>query len=78
MNLEELKLKLTAVFEPPPKGGYTCHFEELPEVFSEGERLEEAKSNLLDKTAHTAFVLSLRRTQRDRQRGSKVFVFAFL
>ena len=48
MNLDELKLKLTAVFEPAPEGGYTCHFEELPEVFSEGESLKEAKSNLLD------------------------------
>src|SRR6059036_238962 len=48
MNLDELKLKLTAVFEPAPEGGFTCHFEELPEVFSEGETLEEAKTNLLD------------------------------
>lgn len=29
---------LTAVFELPPEGGFTCTFEELPEVFSEGER----------------------------------------
>lgn len=48
MSLEEIKLKLTAVFEPAPEGGYTSHFEELPEVFSEGETLEEAKANLLD------------------------------
>jgi antitoxin HicB len=48
MNLDDLKLKLTAVFEPAPEGGYTCHFEELPEVFSEGETLEQAKANLLD------------------------------
>ena len=48
MNLDDLKLKLTAVFEPAPEGGYTCHFEEWPEVFSEGETVEEAKSNLLD------------------------------
>src|SRR5881628_1033307 len=48
MNLGELKLKLTAVFEPAPEGGFTCHFEELPEVFSEGETLDEAKANLLD------------------------------
>ena len=48
MSFEEMKLKLTAVFEPAPEGGYTCHFEELPEVFSEGETLEEAKTNLLD------------------------------
>lgn len=48
MNLHQLKLRLTAVYEPAPEGGYTCHFEELPEVFSEGETLEEAKANLLD------------------------------
>jgi predicted RNase H-like HicB family nuclease len=48
MNLEEMKLKLTAVFEPVPEDGYTCHFEELPEVFSQGETLDEAKTNLLD------------------------------
>jgi predicted RNase H-like HicB family nuclease len=48
MNLDGLKLKLTAVFEPAPEGGFTCHFEELPEVFSEGETLAEAKTNLLD------------------------------
>ncbi len=51
MNLDEFKLKLTAVFEPAREGGYTCHFEELPEVFSEGETLDEAKSNLLDALA---------------------------
>ena len=48
MSAEGMKLKLTAVFEPALEGGYTCHFEELPEVFSEGETLEEAKANLLD------------------------------
>jgi predicted RNase H-like HicB family nuclease len=48
MKFDELKLKLTAVFEPASEGGYVCHFEELPEVFSEGETLEEAKANLLD------------------------------
>jgi predicted RNase H-like HicB family nuclease len=48
MNWNSLELKLTAVFEPAVEGGFTCHFEELPEVFSEGETLEEAKANLLD------------------------------
>jgi predicted RNase H-like HicB family nuclease len=48
MRLDELKLKLTAVFEPAPEGGFTCHFEELPEVFSEGETKDEATANLLD------------------------------
>ncbi len=48
VNLDKLKLKLTAVFEPAPEGGFTCHIEELPEVFSEGETVEEARANLLD------------------------------
>ena len=48
MQLDSLKLTLTAVFEPAPEGGFTCHFEELPEVFSEGETMEEARSNLAD------------------------------
>jgi antitoxin HicB len=51
MSVEGMKLKLTAVFEPAPEGGYTCHFDELPEVFSEGETVEDAKANLLDALA---------------------------
>lgn len=51
MRLDKLKLQLTAVFEPAPEGGFVCHFEELPEVFSEGETLDEAKANLLDALA---------------------------
>ncbi len=43
-----MELTLTAFFEPAPEGGYTCGFEELPGVFSEGETLEEAKANLFD------------------------------
>ena len=39
---------LTAVFEPAPEGGFTCTFEELPDVFSEGETLDEARANLFD------------------------------
>ena len=39
---------LTALFESAPEGGFTCHFEELPEVFSEGESIAEARANLLD------------------------------
>jgi predicted RNase H-like HicB family nuclease len=48
MNLDQRKLKLTAVFEPAPEGGFTCHFEELPEIFSEGETVDEARANLWD------------------------------
>jgi predicted RNase H-like HicB family nuclease len=48
MQLDSLKLTLTAVFEPASEGGFTCHFEELPEVFSQGETMKEARANLAD------------------------------
>jgi len=48
MNPDQLKFKLTAVFEPATEGGFTCHFEELPEIFSEGETMDEARANLWD------------------------------
>ena len=48
MKKSALRLKLTAVFRKAPEGGYTCGFEELPDVFSEGETIKEAKANLLD------------------------------
>ena len=51
MNWDALTLKLTAVFEPAPEGGFTCHFEEWPEIFSEGETIDQAKANLLDALA---------------------------
>ena len=48
MHNDALNFTLTAVFEAASEGGYTCHFEELPEVFSEGETIEEARANLFD------------------------------
>ena len=42
------KLKLTAVFEEAEEGGYITFIEELPGVNSQGETIEEAKSNLLE------------------------------
>lgn len=43
-----MQMTLTAFFEPAPEGGYTCGFEELPDVFSQGETFDEAKANLFD------------------------------
>ena len=40
--------KLAAIFESAPEGGFTCYFEEMPEVFSEGETIPEAEANLFD------------------------------
>jgi predicted RNase H-like HicB family nuclease len=42
------KLKLTAVFEEVPEGGYISFIEEIPGGNSQGETLDEAKTNLLD------------------------------
>lgn len=41
-------MKLTAVFEPADEGGFVCWLEEMPGVQSEGDTLEEARTNLLD------------------------------
>ena len=41
-------MKLTAIYEPCPEGGYTCWIEEMPEVISQGDTLEEARVNLRD------------------------------
>lgn len=41
-------LQLTAIYKAAPEGGYTSAFEELPDVFSQGETLEEAKANLIE------------------------------
>lgn len=40
------KLKLTAVFEKADEGGYIAYIEEVPGVNTQGETIEEAKSNL--------------------------------
>ena len=44
----DLRLKLTAVFEPDPEGGFLAYIEEIPGVNSQGETVEEAKTNLLE------------------------------
>lgn len=46
-------MKLTAVFEPAKEGGYTCFVEEIPAAISEGDTLEDAKSNLLGAKARS-------------------------
>ena len=41
-------MKLTAVFSPEEDGGYIAYIEEMPGVNTQGDNLEEAKSNLLE------------------------------
>jgi predicted RNase H-like HicB family nuclease len=42
------KLKLTAVFQEADEGGYIAFIEELPGVNTQGDTLDEAKTNLLE------------------------------
>ncbi len=44
----KVKLELTAVFEEAHEGGYIAFIEEIPGVNTQGETLEEARSNLLE------------------------------
>ncbi len=41
-------LKLTAVFEPDEEYGYIAYIEEIPGLNTQGETIEEAKTNLLE------------------------------
>ena len=66
MSLRDLHLKLTAVFEPASEGGYTSTFEEFPDVFSEGETIEDARTNLLDALQ---LVLDYHRDEARKQAG---------
>ena len=59
-------LQLTAIYKAAPEGGYTSTFEELPDVFSQGETIEEAKANLLDALD---LVLSYHRDQARSDKG---------
>ena len=41
-----MHLELTAVFRKDPAGGYVAYVEELPGANTQGESLDEARSNL--------------------------------
>ena len=78
MNPEQHKLKLTAVFEPPAEGGFTCHFVELPEIFSKGETVDEAVMLFREISSHTMrnWNLKTRGLVRARFPGSFIPVVA--
>ena len=40
--------RIPLVFTPQPEGGYTVTSPALPELFTEGDTLEEAQSNVRD------------------------------
>ena len=41
-------LKLSVIIEPVEEGGYIAFIEEMPNVCTQGETLEEVKENLVD------------------------------
>ena len=40
--------KFNAIIEPAEEGGYMAFIEEMPNVCTQGETLEEVKENLMD------------------------------
>ena len=46
--IEVIRYNLTLVFEPDPDGGYVVNCEELPELITEGDTLDEAFANAKD------------------------------
>ncbi|MCC6725893.1 MAG: type II toxin-antitoxin system HicB family antitoxin [Saprospiraceae bacterium] len=41
-------MKLNIIIEPSEEGGYMAFIEEMPNVCTQGETLEEVKENLMD------------------------------
>jgi predicted RNase H-like HicB family nuclease len=69
-------MKLTAVFEPADEGGYVCWLEEMPGVQSEGDSLEEARTNLLDALKLAVEYLRERARQESSPQSIREFVEA--
>lgn len=58
-----MKNRFTAVFVPAEEGGFTAFLEEIPNVVTEGDTLEEARDNLKD-----ALILALEVNREDAAR----------
>jgi predicted RNase H-like HicB family nuclease len=43
-----MKNDFTAVYQEAEEGGYVAYVEELPGAFTQGETLDEARSNLVE------------------------------
>lgn len=63
-------LKLTAVFEAAEEGGFIGSIEEMPGVNTQGETIEETKSNLLE--ALTLVIDTHRSLSEDELKERKV------
>jgi predicted RNase H-like HicB family nuclease len=65
------KMKLTAVFEEAEEGGYVAFIEELPGVNTQGDTLEESKTNLLEALE---LVLQTQRDLSEKEMGNRRFI----
>lgn len=62
------KLNLTTIFEECIEGGYIAYIEELPGVNSQGETLDEAKTNLLEALD---LIMETQRSLSEKELGNK-------
>jgi predicted RNase H-like HicB family nuclease len=65
------KMKLTAIFEEAEEGGFVAFIEELPGVNTQGETLEESKTNLLEALE---MVLQTQRELSEKELGNRKFI----
>jgi predicted RNase H-like HicB family nuclease len=66
-------MKINAVLEAQPEGGFTAYIPALPGCISEGETAKEAKKNLLDALEGYLAVANKRSLSLAKAKDSKVF-----
>lgn len=63
--------KLTAIYEEQPDGSFIAYVEEISGVNTQGDTLEEAKSNLKEALE---MILDVRRELTEKEIGSKTVI----
>jgi len=66
-------MKIVAVLEPQPEGGFTAYIPALPGCVSEGETESAAKKNLLDALQGYLTVANKRSLSLAKAKDGKVF-----
>ena len=64
----DIRANFTAVFETVPEGGFVAWIEEIPGVNTQGDTLDETKSNLMEALE---LILLTRREMAEEEIGSK-------
>lgn len=70
-------MKITAVLEAQPEGGFTAYIPALPGCISEGETEQEAKKNLHDALEGYLAVANKPSLSLAKSKESKVFALQF-